>query len=243
MIVCHQHRFIYIRTRKTASTSVALWLRQFCGPGDLITRDTPADERVARSLGVARPDYGCPPLAPWRFRTTELRRAVRTRAWPPAQWLHPHTPASEIRELVGSEVWDAYRKITVVRDPWEVAVSAYYWRLDFHRVNRGRTPKPGFTLDDAVERAGLNWETYTIDGVPVVDHVLRHERLATDLATLAAALDLEPRIDPRRMKSGHRPAGAESAVVLSAAQARRVEELAADEIAWLGYSWTGRRST
>lgn len=240
MIVCHRHRFIYIRTRKTASTSVAVWLRQFCEPGDLITRDTPADERLARSLGVARPNYDCPPLAPWRFRKEDLKLAIRTRAWPPARWLHPHTSAARIRELVGPEVWDAYRKFTVVRDPWEVAVSTYFWRLHFNRVNPDGTP---FTLDDAVERAGANWETYTIDGVPAVDHVLRHEHLSTDLATLSAALHLEPRIEMPRTKSGHRPADTASTEVLSATQARRVAELAAEEIAWLGYSWTGYGST
>jgi hypothetical protein len=36
VILSHQYRFIYIRCRKTASTSIELALSRICGPDDII---------------------------------------------------------------------------------------------------------------------------------------------------------------------------------------------------------------
>lgn len=37
MIISHKHKFIYIKTPKTAGTSTELFLEQFCDQGDIIT--------------------------------------------------------------------------------------------------------------------------------------------------------------------------------------------------------------
>lgn len=240
MIISHKNEFIFIRTRKTASTSAELYLRQFCGPDDLITLDTPADERLARSLGLPGPQHwGGSLVPPWRLNSSDLKRARRYRVWPRRPEVHAHAPAATIRHLLDHDMWNRYQKIVTVRDPWECTVSLYFWRTRYIRGAAHRGSVPGFTLDDAVERAGWNWSTYTIDGVPAVDHVIRYENLVADLANVISALGLEPRMDLGRAKTNFRPSGVSASEVLSGAQARRVAELAADEIAWLGYSWLG----
>jgi len=37
MIISHRHRYIFIKTRKTAGASVELALVQSCGPDDIMT--------------------------------------------------------------------------------------------------------------------------------------------------------------------------------------------------------------
>lgn len=37
MIVSHQHRFIFVKTLKTAGTSIEVFLSQHCGPDDVVT--------------------------------------------------------------------------------------------------------------------------------------------------------------------------------------------------------------
>ena len=37
MIICHQHRFIFVKTLKTAGTSIEVFLSQHCGPLDVVT--------------------------------------------------------------------------------------------------------------------------------------------------------------------------------------------------------------
>ena len=247
MIISHRHRFIFIKTRKTASTSVELFLRQFCGPDDVITRDAHGDERLARRLGVpGQQNSGSRPVMPWNIRGNDIWWARRNGAYPQRAQIGMHADAAAIRDFVGPTVWSSYTKITTVRDPWETTVSLYFWRkaTSSQRVRNagsdaGTADAPGRTLDDAVERAARNWATYTIDDVPVVDHVVRYERLDDDLDSLCTELRLEPRIPLQAAKGGIRPAKTAAVELLSIVQARRVAELAQREIEWLGYTWSG----
>jgi len=42
MIISHKHQFIFIKTFKTAGTSIEMYLAQFCGPDDILTPVNPA---------------------------------------------------------------------------------------------------------------------------------------------------------------------------------------------------------
>jgi hypothetical protein len=37
MIISHKHKFIFLKTRKTASTSTEFALNEICGPEDVVT--------------------------------------------------------------------------------------------------------------------------------------------------------------------------------------------------------------
>lgn len=41
MIVSHKHRFIFVKTLKTAGTSIEVYLSRHCGPNDVLTPITP----------------------------------------------------------------------------------------------------------------------------------------------------------------------------------------------------------
>jgi len=52
MLICHRHKFIFLKTKKTAGTSVQQTLLAFCGPDDVITSNKlhyqlPADAGLA----------------------------------------------------------------------------------------------------------------------------------------------------------------------------------------------------
>jgi hypothetical protein len=46
MIISHEHKFIFIKTKKTAGTSIELALSQLCGPDDIIPPTTESDETL-----------------------------------------------------------------------------------------------------------------------------------------------------------------------------------------------------
>jgi len=54
VIISHEHKFIFLKTKKTAGTSIELALSQLCGPDDIIAPITEGDE----VLGAPRRIYG-----------------------------------------------------------------------------------------------------------------------------------------------------------------------------------------
>lgn len=55
MIISHEHRFIFLRTAKTASTSIETALSRICGDRDILTPDSPEDDRRKLEMGGVFP--------------------------------------------------------------------------------------------------------------------------------------------------------------------------------------------
>ena len=61
MIVSHAHKFIYIKTYKTGSTSVEAALSGVCGPDDVIT-EASEQLRGVRQVMTSRPFWRYAPM-------------------------------------------------------------------------------------------------------------------------------------------------------------------------------------
>lgn len=46
MILSKEHKFVFIKGRKVAGTSVEVFLSEICGKNDIITPITPIDEKM-----------------------------------------------------------------------------------------------------------------------------------------------------------------------------------------------------
>jgi len=182
MIINHTYRFIYIKTKKTAGTSLEIALSQYCGPGDILTPIGKRDEPIRSELGYQGPANFLIPRERYTWKDRIDRYLLRREV---AYW--NHIPAAEIRERIGVETWNSYFKFCVERNPWDRAISAYHWE------NRSRKSLPDFGRFLAqLERKDYlsNWSTYTIDGRIAVDRILRYEDLASEVESLARQLGL-----------------------------------------------------
>jgi hypothetical protein len=227
MIVSHRHRFIFVRTRKTAGTSVEIALSKFCGPDDIITRD--ADDALRHELGYPGPqnDGGIP----WSAYTFSEWRRLLTRG--ERARFKNHTPAARIRSLVGDEIWRSYYKFAIERDPWDKAISLYYWRT---RDEQPRPPLLSF-LQKVGARSLSNAHIYLIDGALGVDRVIAYENLASQLEEIRQHLALPEPVTLPRAKSTHRTEKSHYSELIGDAERAVIDATCRREIDLLGYQF------
>ncbi len=181
MIVSHKHRFIFLKTRGTASTRIEVALSKFCGDDDIITAVAPEDESLRAQHGLRGRQNDLRPLADYSF-ADWLRFTTRWRR----SHFEEHTTAATLKAALGTRVWSSYFKFCVERDPWDKIVSGYHWQTRHH------DPRPDLIefLRGADPRRLSNFEIYAIDGVLAMDRVVRFERFAADLEDVRNLLDL-----------------------------------------------------
>lgn len=230
MIVNHTYEFIFLKTRKTAGTSVEIALSRHCGGDDIVTPIYADDEATRAELGYCAPQNFR--IAPRHYDRRDWWRALRGK---PAR-LKNHSPAELVRRVVGDRIWDDYFKFAIERDPFDKALSRYYWNLrdadasgDFYEV-LSRLPTKELS----------SWEIYTLDGEIAVDRVLRYENLAPELEEVRTALGIPEPLELPRAKGSHRTEKKHYSELLDARCRALIEERCAREIEALGYGWQHR---
>lgn len=198
MLVSHRFRFIFLKTEKTASSSLYVAFRDI-----ILEHDKPyaADWSVRRQL--LRQNVN---LADVSF---SGRRGALRRRLPRLSGLHRHGYASDLRAFLGPEIFDRYTVITSERNPWDRQVSLFA-----HRASKDEKPSTR-SFADAM-RSPLynllhhnrlrNWEIYAIDDRVCAHHVIRFENLHDDFRAVIKDLGLDPdrHVLPHR-RGGHRP--------------------------------------
>lgn len=230
MIISHRHRFIFLKTRKTAGTSIEIALSRFCGPDDVITPILEEDEAVRRELGFRGPQN-------LEIAERLQRPWDRLRSW---WWREPfrffnHAPAAWVRRYVDPSVWSSYFKFCFERDPYDKAISRYYWKT------RARSEPPPIAdfLDRKERRRISNWPTYTIHDRIAVDFVGRYENLAGDLEEALRRVGLPADFELPHTKTRFRRDKRHYSEVLDAHSRALVDRHCAHELAAFGYRWEG----
>jgi len=160
MIVNHRYKFIFIRTRKVASTSVEIALSKYCDSNDIITTMGAHDGGKTRSeLGYQQPcNY------------TDFM---------------PHEPAeTACKKLKYLQIWDHYFKFSIIRDPFEYLISDYFWK------NPNMEKSFDTFVDKNIRDKKNNWFIHTIDNKPAMDYYVRYENLIDDLNTVSKQVGL-----------------------------------------------------
>lgn len=184
MLVSHAKKFIYIKTVKTAGSSVEVALQDQCiAPDAVLDKMTPMLETDHGIVGARGP-------------------SVKDARW------YNHMPAQKIRDQLPAEIWNSYCKICNIRNPWDKTVSWYHFQHTGVKDLSKDEVIAGFRawLSNPDEtRLGLDTNIYFIDDTPVADVYLRHSSLAEDYAALCDRLGIDAAPLPK-LKSGQRGA-------------------------------------
>lgn len=231
MILSHKHRFIYIKTYKTASTSIEAALSEICGPDDVIT---PASEPLMKHRkGERAQNYRIDhPLVPKRPLWRRLLGRPE-RHYHPSVGYYEHMPAWRVRAYAGDTVWDSYYKFSFERNPWDRQVSWYYYKT------KSKTPRPSFDAFNADKARAYveNFDLYSIDGEVCMDAIGTYENLEEDFEKIMLNIGLAGKVALPRTNVSTGPSDVDYRSYYTDASRQMIAEWYAREIALFGYEF------
>lgn len=197
MIISHSHKFIFIKSEKTAGTSVEAVLSEHCGGNDIVV-----------------------PINDFRHNRNEKGEFIHRSMNADEEYrtIGQHVDANTIQRKVPAEVWNDYFKFSIIRNPWDRTVSDFHWKrrqdpaikprrrfyhylgVPFNELAQIRKLFSEFIeSDDFVN----NDRFYIIDDRLCVDFVIRYENLSEDLTEVCRRIGLPP-VDLPHLKTGFR---------------------------------------
>lgn len=241
MIISHEHKFIFIKSRKTAGTSIEMALEKICGPDDVITPDGPIPTKNDVLLPKARNYKGrfnpIPELAMARS-AVDVGRILRdSYKWPK---YYNHMRAYSVKSRTNFNIWDGYYKFCFERNSWDKAISFYYWfnRADPNRVSVGDFIRMGGKGGTADRSFPTDWARYTLDNKIILDDVYGFDDIAGGLRTALGKAGVSDEVirsvEIPRLKSEVRDRGA--SFRFDDASNRVIETIFAKEIRTFSYT-------
>ena len=229
MIICHQYKFIFIKCRKTAGTSLEIALSKFCSENDIITPISKVDEEERGKLGYPGPqNYHVPYPLYKPYDWARLLVKQRRKAF------YNHMPAKELRTYLPQKVWDSYFKFCFERNPFDKIISHYYWaggekkfgNLTQYWEDKGYKELQGFDM-------------YSERGKILVDQIYKYEELPGALEVLSQHLKLPQPISLPifKAKSGYRKDKRPYFEILSPSERQKIETHYSRELSLLKYSF------
>lgn len=169
MIISHKHKFIFIKSLKTAGTSTEVYLSTLCGEEDIVTPIYPYIE------GHKPRNYkGLFSLTRY-FKKGDLKLFIKAlRDLILFRKFYNHISAEDIKLRLPSHVWNEYTKFSIEREPEPKVISHYNMHL-----SRGLVKSFEEYLQKG--RYPVNERFYCINKKIILNTLLSYENLLDDL--------------------------------------------------------------
>ena len=213
MLISHSHRFIFVKTKKTAGSSIEHFLVKNCfdPKKDICTGSKQDNTPRTGNISPGAADG--------------------------------HRSAKDIKILVGAPVWKSYYTFTVERNPWEKVVSEFYWKVNLNNGLRSDAESFEYYVDNTLGRKyspPVGWPLYTNNKKIIVDEVIQYKDLSNSLTSLFqdklnVTLSKEE-FESTRKKSGKRKKHY-TELYLKKKYIDKIADIFSDEIKYFGYKF------
>jgi len=212
MIISHKYKFIFLKTQKTAGTSIEIFLSQHCGKDDIITPITREDKDIRKEQNISPQNYlnsklsskiflliknTSKPLHPFLKKSSYLQSLKISN-----KLFFNHMPGHEVREKIDKEKWNSYYKFCFERNPWDKTVSNYFW-------NKKGGEFDELLFDDYINTRKYlncyNYPIYTHQDRVIVDFIGKYENLKDDLLKVCNKIGIDFDGELPKTKSKYRP--------------------------------------
>lgn len=219
MLISHRKKFIYLKTRKTAGSSVMLFLEPFCvdegSKPPRLSATRPVIESSSGIIGFHDPTS-----------------TINYKWW-------NHMPAKLVKQNAAYE-WENYTKVCCIRNPYDKVLSFFWWmNPTFISEN--------LTLEEIRQRFSAWIETdedmandrymYTIDQQLCLDYYIRYESLQDSLGVFCNLVDVPFKKGMLTWERNEtRPRGLRYQEIYNQRSADRVRRAYNREFEWFHYS-------
>lgn len=215
MLLSHPHKFIQLKTVKTAGTSIEIYFQRYCATRGKISKKTGT---LISAKGIV------------------ASRSCKSHE--KAIW-HEHMTAREARDNLGPITWDTYLKFCSVRNPYDRAVSWFYFRMGKHAIhdlakNDLQRCFEKFTL----KSFGSDREIYCIDDQLTMDDWICYDNMGNDMARICDKIGVpwEPELMGNNL-SHYRPANSEPSRLFTETARAHVANVCSVEIDLFGWEF------
>ena len=233
----HTDTISFSSKRGKLPSSIEIALSEHCGPKDIISPNEPVDEELRSKLGFRGPQNRW--VSPLKLGIRGMIGLLLRKEW---AFHYNHCTADLVKQRIGKGKFEEYTSFCVVRNPWDRAVSMYWWnknREDGHAIDQS------ISFSDYIMNAPrelfTDQEIYTIDGEVVVDHVIKFEDLQNGLDSVTTKLNL-PSLSLPRAKGGTRKTKEHYSIIYDDETKDFIATQCAFEIEKFGYEFDDQRA-
>ena len=187
MILSFQHRFLFLKTKKSAGTSLEIALSAICGPEDIITNISRVDQLEREALGFPGPQNHI------------IKRVTgKGEDFKPGRFYN-HMSYGEVKTRLPQLNLDDFFIFAVERDPVDRMMSLYHFR--------GGEAKFGSLeawLNSPKSGRHRGWDLYHHEGKFVADKIYFYEELDAACEDLSVRFGAEVKLPEYRAKGNHR---------------------------------------
>ena len=178
MIISHKYKFIFIKTRKTAGTTIEYNLSKYLGNNDIIS---PSKQANYLSQNYIQQTRFSKFLTTLKFKNLSKNFYFK---------FTDHMHAIDIKNKIDKRIYQTYFKFCVEREPVDKSISYYFMRKNSPNSNYKRKNMSWIEFVNK-KRFPVDTNFYTYNNRLIIDKIIRYENLETELPLILHKLGIK----------------------------------------------------